>query len=212
MSEREKLPYESAIEETARTAGKGIDLIKSASPAIANAYGWIIGDRIAAARDRNLDALNRKTKKIIEERDQAERIPVPEELGVSLLEAAEKETRDSLQDLYAALLANATDSRYADDVRLGFVETVKRLHPLDVLVFEACLKVSNRPGHTVFGVGHIQELLPDMRNSAMQVSLDTLRELGLLGNHPQGTTISSFGLEFQIACDPHVGEEAQQAD
>jgi hypothetical protein len=47
MTEREKLPYEGAIEETAKTAGKGLDLVQLMSPAIAKTYGLLIGDRIA---------------------------------------------------------------------------------------------------------------------------------------------------------------------
>ncbi|MBH5371423.1 hypothetical protein [Bradyrhizobium glycinis] len=69
MSERPEMPYEKAITETAKATGKVVDLVDKASPAIGNIYDWMIGDRIAQARERNLDHLQRKTKRIIEERD-----------------------------------------------------------------------------------------------------------------------------------------------
>ncbi len=58
-----KRPYEQAIEETAKTTGKALDIVQSMTPAIANAYGFLIGDRIGAARERQLDKLSRDTKK-----------------------------------------------------------------------------------------------------------------------------------------------------
>lgn len=57
------LPYEKAIEATAKATGKALDLIGSASPTIADAYAFLIGDRLEAARASNLDEITRKTKK-----------------------------------------------------------------------------------------------------------------------------------------------------
>jgi hypothetical protein len=62
-------PYSGAIEESARAAGKALDLIKDASGPIADVYGIIIGDRVHAARHRRLDEITQKTKKILRDRN-----------------------------------------------------------------------------------------------------------------------------------------------
>jgi hypothetical protein len=124
-------PYERAIEETAKTTGKAIDLVHSMGPAISNAYGFLIGDHVTAARERNLDKISRKTKKILHDRDVAEQQPIPEAIGIPLLEAAKGETREVLQDIFAGLLANAMDPKLSDNVRPEFIDTVKKWQPLD---------------------------------------------------------------------------------
>jgi hypothetical protein len=69
----DQLPYEKAIEETAKATGKVVDLVrdgvKAVSPAIADAYGFLIGDRMTAARKRNLDAIGQETERILRDRD-----------------------------------------------------------------------------------------------------------------------------------------------
>lgn len=131
--DRPDLPYEKAIEAAAKTTGKALDLIESASPAIADAYVFLIGDRLAAARARNLDEITRRIKKILQDRDAKDAQPLPEQIAAPLLEHAQGEPRSEIQDLYAALLANAMDPSFKNDVRPEFVSTVRQLHPLDVL-------------------------------------------------------------------------------
>ncbi|MGY4366025.1 hypothetical protein ACVW1A_002090 [Bradyrhizobium sp. LB1.3] len=72
---------------------------------------------MSEARKRNADAFARKTKRIIQERSLEEPQPVPEDLATPLLEQAQRESRDAMQELYAALLANAMDPAHANDVR-----------------------------------------------------------------------------------------------
>ena len=203
MAERPELPYEKAIEESAKTAGKALDVVSSMSPAIANAYNLLIGDRISAARERNLDAITRKTQKILEERNVRESAPIPEQIGVQLLEEAQGETREAIQDLYAALLANAMDTKFASDVRPEFIQTVKQLQPIDVLIRKEIVLRHMEPSSRVFGSNHIYEVLKGYRPSAIEISLEHLRKLGCLGSHSQGMVMSHFGMEFMIACDPH---------
>jgi hypothetical protein len=58
-------PYSGVIEETAKTTGKALDLVRDSAKPIADVYGLIIGDQIHAARHRRLDAITRKTKQIL---------------------------------------------------------------------------------------------------------------------------------------------------
>src|SRR4051812_43884982 len=110
MSEkRPDLPYEKAAEESAKAIGKVADLLDKASPAFADVYNLVIGDRLAEQRNRNADRYARETKRIIEERDIKEKRAVPEELAAPLFEAAIRDPREELLKLYAALTVNAID-------------------------------------------------------------------------------------------------------
>jgi len=204
MAEHPELPYEKAIEESAKTAGKALDVVQSMTPAIANAYNLLIGDRISAARERNLDAITRKTRKILEGRRVEETAAIPEQIGVQLLEEAQGETREAIQDLYAALLANAMDEKFASDVRPEFIQTVKQLQPIDALILKTIMQRHNEPSNRVFGSNHIYDALEGYRPSAIEVSLENLRKLGCVGSHSQGMVMSHFGMEFMTACDPHA--------
>src|ERR1043166_1148906 len=92
-------PYSGAIEESAKTAGKALELIKDASGPIGEFYGLVIGDRVAAARHRRLDEITRKTKKILKDRDLEETAEVAEQIAIPLLEAAQGEPREEMQEL-----------------------------------------------------------------------------------------------------------------
>jgi hypothetical protein len=98
-------PYSGAIEETAKTTGKALDLVRDSARPIADIYGLIIGDHIHAARHRRLDAITTKTKQILKSRHLSETAEVAEQIAIPLLEAARGEPREEMQDLWARLLA-----------------------------------------------------------------------------------------------------------
>lgn len=197
--ERPDLPYEKAIEEAAKTLGKAVDVIKSAEPAISNIYGWMIGDRVAEARKRNADAFARKTKKIIEERDLKETVPLPEKLATPLLEDAQRESREELQNLYAALLANAMDPTFARDVRPEFIEIVKELEPIDVLLLNYMADTTSQGFFVPDVLGHFG----GYRASKIHIALDNLRRLKLISPGQPHFSLTFFAVEFIVACDPH---------
>jgi hypothetical protein len=108
-------PYEKAIEETAKATSNAVDLIREGGraigPAIGDIYGLLIGDKVGDARKPRLDEIARKTKKILHDRDVKEQGELPEDIAIPLLEAAQSEPREEMQELWARLLANAMDPR-----------------------------------------------------------------------------------------------------
>jgi hypothetical protein len=92
---------------------------------------------VAAARERRLDAITRKTKQILHDRDVKEQQELPEDIAIPLLEAAQGESREELQELWARLLANAMDPERAQDVLPDFITTVSRLQPIRVFDWSA---------------------------------------------------------------------------
>lgn len=192
-------PYSGAIEETAKTTGKALDLVKDSVGPIADVYGLIIGDHIHAARHRRLDAITRKTKQILKSRDLSEASEVAEQIAIPLLEAAQGEPREEMQDLWARLLANAMDPNRRDDVRPEFIQTLKGLHPVDALALEWL--GSNKK----VGWSHLNTIseATGIRKSSMVVSLGNLTGNGCCRTQTNGSyAISDFGEEFLLACTP----------
>ncbi|MGY4370392.1 hypothetical protein ACVW1A_006457 [Bradyrhizobium sp. LB1.3] len=117
------MPYEKAIEETAKTTGKMVDLVRDGaraiSPTVADAYNFLMGDRLSHARKRNLDAIARETDNILRDRDVKDRSATPEQIAIPLLSAAEAESRDELRSLWSRLLANAVDPSRSERVSAG---------------------------------------------------------------------------------------------
>lgn len=191
-------PYDKAIEETAKATGKALDLVKDAAPAIADIYGIVIGDRIQAARHRRLDEMTRKTRKILKDRDLAETAEVAEQIAIPLLEAAQGEPREEMQELWARLLANAMDPKRRDDVRPIFIATLKDFHPTDAIV----LSVLNKHWPTDRVTANTVAEFADMRPPAVKVSLSQLASLRCLDEGGNTYAMTDFGREFLLACQP----------
>jgi hypothetical protein len=192
-------PYSGAIEEAARTTGKALDLLRDSARPIADAYGLLIGDQIQTARIRRLDALNRKTKEILKERHLSETAEVAEQIAIPLLEAAQREPRHEMQDIWARLLANAMDPSRRDDVRPEFIDTLKTFHPTDAIVLEWLGE------HKAYGwqaATGVSETLNIRNSSAVVTFVKLMKENCVLGQGGQQFAISDFGEELLLACRP----------
>jgi hypothetical protein len=201
MTTDDVAPYSGAIEESAKTAGKALDLIRDASGPIADAYGLIIGDRVHAARHRRLDQITRKTKKILRDRHLSETAEVAEQIAIPLLEAAQGEPREEMQDLWARLLANAMDPSRKDDVRPEFIAALKKFQPIDALVLSNFHQWGD---NDYFNAGTVAPQL-SLRESSVQVAMTTLASVGCLQRHYKDTDYyrgTSFGYELLLACSP----------
>lgn len=195
---RPELPYEKAAEETAKTLGKGIDLINRAAPAIGDAYGFLLGDRIKEQRVRNADKMARETKRILEARNLTETVALPEDLAAQLLEGAEREPREELLKLYAALAANAMDPNH-DDVRPEFVETVRKWQPIEIRVMKLAAE-RRRTTEPYFSASDVQQTASDLRVTAIQLSIDHLSDLKCIRNNQRnGYVLTEFGSEMMLA-------------
>lgn len=129
-----------AIQETAKAAGKGIDLVQGLSgwvgkvvgDPVAEAVGFFVTDRIQTARIEKaifdkvrLQALLRQVESDIAGRTINVR-PLPPKVAIPLLEAATMEYEDELLALWAKLLATAIDDD-ADPVERQYVSMLTEL-------------------------------------------------------------------------------------
>jgi hypothetical protein len=84
-------------------------------------------------RAENLFRMIEKAKKRLED-NQVTNPDAPPSLAIPIMIAAADESRDELQDMWAALLAAAADPKKSASFRLRFIEVVKQLDPLDPAV------------------------------------------------------------------------------
>ena len=198
------IPYEKAIEETAKTTGKALDLIKGASPAIADIYGYLIGDSISQARKRRLHDLAEETKRLLEDRGVRPE-PAPEQIAIPLLEAAQGESRPEMATRWATLLANAMDPARAQDVRPDFVQTLKQIQPSDALVLETMVSVIQHPTNTSMSPDDLKPHAKELRRSQIEMSMAKLTDLRCLRADTRvngNFALTGYGLEFFAACKP----------
>ncbi len=100
--------------------------------------GWALGDWVKHKRELNRLELQRKFDRIATERGLKPDLDAASPMLVlAILETAEEEDRDELQELWAQLLAAAMDPQRAKLVRRSFIETLKQFDPLDARALAA---------------------------------------------------------------------------
>jgi hypothetical protein len=171
---------------------------RAIGPAIGNIYGSLIGDKVAAARERRLDKIARETKRILYDRDVKEQVEPPEDIAIPLLEAAQSEPRQELQQLWA--LANAMDPARAENVRPEFIDTVRKLQPIDAKMLTIVEKTME--GNNLMQIPHLAAQA-DLRESAAGVSTHLESEHGVRRTGGQNLiALTDFGKELMIAIAP----------
>ncbi len=141
-----------AAGEAAKAAGKAIDLASKFGSFLGrilgtipeDAVGLVVGDPLHHVRLRNCAKLEQRTEEILRERKVFDPISVSPSVAIPLLEAAKNESREELQELWARLLAAAMDPSRNDRVRQSFIDTLKRLDPVDALMLSFAYDVTSR--------------------------------------------------------------------
>jgi hypothetical protein len=191
-------PYDKAIEETAKATSNAADLIREGGraigPAIGDIYGLMIGDKVRAARVRNLDRINQKRQQKLNDRGVTEPLQPPEDIAIPALEAAQGETRDEMQELWARLLANAMDPNRSSNVRPEFIETLRALQPIDA---EILVLLESKPtGEEWVGPSQVER-----RISAVKVSFDRLVSLRCATGSDSAIKITDYGTELMFGLE-----------
>jgi hypothetical protein len=116
------------------------DIIHKLAGPMAEEVGFMMADKIKVYRLKNLIAVGKKTEKILKE---AHLSPdaVPPRLFLPILEAASIENDEALQDLWAGLLASASEE--SDSLSPSFIETLKQLTPAEAKTLNQCYDYDN---------------------------------------------------------------------
>jgi hypothetical protein len=141
-----------AIAEASIFGGKVVDAGTAGANWFAGVLGklphnlvGIIDDQVVYVRARRWAELNADLDRRLIERGVKDRIEPSFSVLLPLVEAAIDETRQELKELWERLLANAFDPARQDQVRLSFVELLKKLDPFDAVVLQVLGEVSGAP-------------------------------------------------------------------
>ncbi len=202
-----------AVEETAKTGRAlveaGSDLAGFIGKALGtvpeDTVGLLGGDHLHELRIRNLDKISHKTEEILRERGVEDPEPIAPKALLPALEAASEEIDETLQDMWATLLANTMDPSKDTSLQQVFIEALKEFEPIDALVLDAAV---TKFGDKMFGGGATAELI-SRRSSLASISAEHLAKLGcflsdsrtvVAPERKRNYSISNLGTELHLAC------------
>ncbi|MEQ9297298.1 MAG: Abi-alpha family protein [Cyclobacteriaceae bacterium] len=158
--------------------------------------GGILGDQVKVLRYQNQLRLVQKVKKKHRDRGISPR-QIPLKTIASMLNHASYEEEPRLVDMWASLLANATDSDNQIDYHHVLSKILSEMSSHEALVMSSLAKrVTNNSGVSYFDRGTIVKLLdPDNSDqmdikakSSAQIVIDNFVRLGLISIRPPNTS------------------------
>ncbi len=197
-----------AVQEVAKTTGKALDAAQAGGAYLARMLGTVLedavgllgGDLLRQYRIRNWHRISQKTFDKLDQRGVEQVEPLSAKVIVPLLEAASNESDETLQDMWASLLANAMDPNKDTSLQRIFIDTLGQMEPVDVLIFKT---MAEKSPHEALNNKDLAERLAN-RESLATVSTDRLRDLGVL--REMGSSglpiydIAALGMELYLAC------------
>jgi hypothetical protein len=159
-----------ATQEVAKTTGKfaeitekvGGFLSKVIGPA-SNQFGGILEDWTRYYRLKNLLAIADKVEAIYAHRAiQDKTVPIRPRIAIPMLESAALEDDETLQTVWAKLIANSTDPNFKLALHPGYIEIIKQLSSDEALILESFIKLESYP---ILFVNHVSRTLAYTMNS-----------------------------------------------
>ncbi len=196
-----------AVQEIAKVAGKGIDLVSNTGKGVARIFGGAVGHfaavvegEIAFWRYQNLLKISDKVSAIHKARKLAGKpIPLALEFALPILEAASIEVDDEVQTLWAGLLANATEPDKAFKIKKVFIETLRGMQSLDAVILQTLAICHAQDKYSVSNGNPLNaDCITAQVNSSLidvQISLYSLARLGCIQDS-FAETIDGMGTGF----------------
>jgi hypothetical protein len=164
-----------------------VDLLHRLTGPMFDEFGAILADRVRVYRAQNLVSTVQKTERILREAGLPANA-VPTRLLLPIMEASSVENTETLQEMWAGLLATA--SQHTDSVSPSFIETLKQLTPDEVrhleTICQETLKVSAKERLTaetelvLWAFGAKSYIGPKEFDIPPSVYPDTYERLGLI--------------------------------
>lgn len=107
----------------------------------------MVTDKLRFVRWRRLVAMSDEVNKILQDRGVKDTRAVPPKLALPLLEDSSLEDDPNLQHLWNHLLANAMDPRFNGELRYGFVDMIKNITGIEVMILSNFYEILKRDGH-----------------------------------------------------------------
>ena len=186
----------------------GSDLAKYAGRVLGTVpedlVGLAIGDRLRIKRVENATRIMREAEARLETRGVERREEINTKLIAPLLEAVSEESDETLQGLWAQLLANAMDPSSDVSLQRVLIDTLRQFEPIDAVVLGHYATVGSGKTQNPNDVADST----DRRPTACAVSIQRLESLDCLDDFGQGSrpdlnaeyVISPLGTELCHAC------------
>jgi hypothetical protein len=151
-----------AAKEIARTTGKFAEIAERVGGFVAkvigpasNQVGGILEDWTRYFRYKNLLAIADKVENIHASRKiEGKTIPIPPRVAIPMLESASLEDDETLQEVWARLIANSTDPHFTAALHPGYIEIVRQMSPDEAIILSSFLKLK---GYPFLFLNHVQE-------------------------------------------------------
>lgn len=200
-----------ATQEVAKTAGKAIDASRELGGFFSRIFGGSL-EQLAGIGEDHLTVYRRTRQLRLAKRYEeirkelgfdGEIKPVELKFGIPLIAAASIENDNSLQDLYARLLATATNPDSKIEAKRAFVSMLQDLGPLEVLLIDLIYSAPSTPANIVRTGGFPERYSTNMddanaRPSAeVELALWNLARVGCIepgGTYGGGTSIAAVTL------------------
>ena len=220
-----------AVKEVAKSTGKAIDTVQSAGRFLTEILGGAMREvggigleKAQFWRYRNQITIIDKIQAIHQKRQiEGKATPMPPAFALQALDAIALESENEIQDLWAGLIANATDPNTRIRIRKVFLEVLRGLEPLDARIMDYLCK----PGHDKrysFQTGaklNAEELASKIEADCeeVKISLQTLARYGCIIDSWENTLdrldygyagfrVSNPSSNFRLS---HLGKELVKA-
>jgi hypothetical protein len=181
-------PVQPVDSELDQALGSLVPIVRAALGNLpADIVGLAGADWIHHVRIRSWHKLTQRTNEIIKSRGTSENIgEVNPRIAYQVLEATQIETSDELLELWARLLAAASDPTRIQQTRRSFIDLLKQFDPIDAVVFQYMWSP------------HTTENLRDQTATELGIPIDVvvvsflrLKKLELVANPEGGTTVGN---------------------
>jgi hypothetical protein len=114
----------------------------------------MITDKLRFVRWRRLVEMSDDVNRILEKRGVKETRSVPPKLALPIFEEGSLEEDHNLNSLWSHLLANAMDPNFNDELRYGFIDMIKNVTGIDVLILNNFYQILKKERH-IADLSHI---------------------------------------------------------
>lgn len=133
-----------AVQETAKTVGKALDITEKLGRFISRYTGeslelafGIIGDKLKYLRwERQIRLMMRANEFLKKEGLERPTREIPIKFVVPLLQASSLEDDDYIQDLWAKLLVNAANEESKVEINRAYIDILERLTPIEARILK----------------------------------------------------------------------------
>ena len=191
-SDQSSVEHAKAEQEKWKTIQKSIPLTEQAGHFIAKivgpsaiALGGLLGDQLKAWRAQNLDRISQKWERIRNEREVRPEViqNLPFGDAYRAIEAASMEEDPDVQELWARLLFNASNSDHKAEMKKMYIDLLGRINGLEARI----LSVHFHYAHIMFEIRsdkmpleHLEKILGKTDSEEVRIALLNLQHLGIL--------------------------------